>query len=111
MWGMLTSPIVWVHGYPFSVPVPLALAPDRFRSWSGVYIVAREQIGENFALDVGESQDIGDRVISHDRRWCWNIHRFSQPIVVYAHVENDPFRRLQIEADLRARLDPPCGKR
>ncbi len=108
---MQTLPVQTILGYPFSGPVPLAQAPDQFRFWSGVYLISRVAFSGETALDVGESEDIGERIGSHDRRWCWDRHAAGSPIVVYAHIQSDLVRRLVVERDLRQQLRPPCGLR
>ena len=104
---MQTLPVQTILGYAFSGPVPLAQAPDLFRIWSGVYLVASAET----VLDVGESSDIGERIGSHDRRWCWESHALGLPIVVYAHIQSDLVRRLLAERNLRQQLHPLCGFR
>ena len=108
---MQTLPIQLFAGYAFSRPVSVAVAPEGFRWWSGVYVVGRVQEAGLSVLDVGESADIGDRISSHDRRGCWTRHAFGLPLVVMAHLEQDLATRLRIEVDLRSRLTPPCGIR
>jgi len=76
---------------------------------SGVYVILG-QPGTSTpwkVVDVGESQNIRERVSNHDRRLCWDRQGYAKLSVaaIYANA-ND---RMRIESELRTQLNPSCG--
>ncbi|MGQ4878879.1 hypothetical protein ACOJCM_09960 [Billgrantia sp. LNSP4103-1] len=82
---------------------------DPLLSQSGVYVIlGRPQQTANWiVVDVGESQNVQERVANHDRKLCWGGQGHSQLAVaaIYADQQN----RVLIEKQLRQRFNPPCG--
>ena len=76
---------------------------------SGVYVIlGRSQQTSNWSVvDVGESENIRDRVANHDRTPCWRGQGHAQLNVaaIYADARN----RILIERELRQQYNPPCG--
>lgn len=81
------------------------------RRQSGVYaILGNSGSGNTWAVvDIGESEDVQGRVENHDRAPCWKGqgHRVLAAAAYYV-AEG---QRMQIEQELRAQLNPPCGDR
>lgn len=78
---------------------------------SGVYVILGKSdpaLPWN-VVDVGESGDVRERVVNHDRKPCW-IGQRHVTLAVAAHY-CDALMRVQIEARLRAAYQPPCGIR
>lgn len=77
---------------------------------SGVYIISTIlHDGTHKVIDVGESQNVQDRVTSHDRASSWNQH-IVNGLYVSAHY-CDEFSRMLIEQAIRKTYYPPCGVR
>lgn len=81
------------------------------RKQSGVYAI----LGRNAAtdrwivMDIGESMDLQDRVINHDRKDCWGRQRYQQVQVGVLYCDGQA--RIRVEQQLRAQFNPPCGER
>ncbi len=76
---------------------------------SGVYVIlGRKNSTSNWTVvDVGESQNVQERVSSHDRSPCWRGQGHSELAV--AAIYKDERERMQIERELRQHFAPPCG--
>lgn len=76
---------------------------------SGVYIVlGRTNQASNWdVVDVGESENIQDRVSNHDRSPCWR--GLGHATLAVAAIYADERNRMLIERELRGQYDPPCG--
>ena len=99
-----------IAGLWFFGPVPLVLAPQSFASWRGLYAIGSiDPVGGRW-LDVGESNDVGDRIAWHDRKSCW-LANATGPMVVFAHIEPTAVLRAQKERRVRSALNPFCGAR
>ena len=76
---------------------------------SGVYVILgrRNLSGTWNVVDVGESENIRERVANHDRALCWRGqgHGELRVAAIYADAHN----RMLIERQLRAQFKPPCG--
>lgn len=76
---------------------------------SGVYVIlGRSSTASNWnVVDVGESQNIQERVSNHDRAPCWRGQGHAELSVaaIYADAKN----RMLIERQLRNEFNPPCG--
>jgi hypothetical protein len=58
-------------------------------------------------IDVGESQNIRERVSNHNRAPCWRGQGHAQLSV--AAIYADAHNRMLIERQLRVQFNPPCG--
>jgi hypothetical protein len=98
-----------IAGHWFFGPVPLVLAPQSFAGWRGIYAIgSTDSVGGRW-LDVGESDDVGDRIVRHDRKSCW-LANVTGPMVVFAHIEPNPILRREKERYIRSVLNPVCGE-
>lgn len=81
------------------------------RKQSGVYaILGNSGNGNSWAVvDIGESEDVQERVENHDRAPCWKGQKHS--VLAAAAYYAAERQRMQIEQELRATLNPPCGDR
>lgn len=77
---------------------------------SGVYLITTLAPNQNHTiLDVGESNNIRDRISSHDRTSQWQNH---QQNGLYAWVlEANEAQRMLIEQAHRLAYNPVCGIR
>jgi len=84
---------------------------DELKKQSGVYVV----LGRNAStdrwnvVDVGESENVHDRMDNHDRSDCWRRQGYAS-IMVAVYYCNEQ-QRMRIEQELREQFNPPCGKR
>lgn len=87
---------------------------DNLQNSSGVYIIlTRCSEFERWAvLDIGESATVRSRVESHDRASCWQRNSSGVLAVAVIYTPNaKQAGRMEIEQDLRALYQPPCGDR
>lgn len=75
-------PVVNRWGHRFSGPVSLLDAPKYFGKLAGVYVVVSRELFSEVVIDVGESQDVGDRLQGHDRFGQW-LTLTNGPLYVY----------------------------
>ena len=92
------------------------LSDADFADRAAVYVVlCVAQDGSWTVLDVGQSGQVGSRIDNHDRESCWKKHCpygdiwvcvYSMPSSRYTREDREEF-----EAELRSKLNPPCGTR
>jgi len=95
---------VWFEG-PF-------VSTAQIRNVSGVYVVAsndRQPSGQHYWLDVGQSDELKDRLDAHDRAECWQRNSM-RGWVYYVSYCIEPMRT-RLEQAARAALNPACGVR
>jgi hypothetical protein len=99
---------IYVGVYEFDGPHPSA---GQLAAQSGVYaILGRPHSSSTWTvLDIGESQDVQDRIQRHDRRPQWQ--RQGMPELACAALYCASTERMHIERQLRAQFNPPCGDR
>lgn len=83
-----------VGGYPFEIGYPLDTTT--FNNVGAVYVIYTSRF-----LDVGESEELGNRIAGHDRKFEWRRNSNNEPIFVAVHQEIDQTVRLVIESNLR----------
>lgn len=77
---------------------------------SGVYIITTKNVsGTHKVIDVGESENIKERISNHDREHCWNKNQ-NVGLFASAIYCNEP-QRMKIESELRDIYTPVCGIR
>ncbi|MBA7482702.1 hypothetical protein ES705_08687 [subsurface metagenome] len=86
-------------------------SPNSLQPIAGVYVIS---CGDdmNEILDVGEAEDVRDRVSDHDRSDCWE-HNCTGTIYYSVHYMpfSDENERRRVEQEIRRLTDPPCGER
>lgn len=102
-----------IQGYPF---VLARLREAVFPDVAGVYLVVSvDADGSWYALDVGESGQLGSRLEKHDRCGCWMRNSSTGNIWVGVHFmptdQYDWDDRRVVERVLRGQLRPMCGDR
>jgi hypothetical protein len=91
-------------------PYPIAQA-DKLKNEPGVYVIrCRSSSGDTLIIDVGQSDNVRDRVMSHDRRECWNKNCKGRLEVAATYIKDEQ-ERLELEKKIRQRRKPPCGER
>jgi len=86
--------------------------PGRLESRSGVYVIWCK-VGEKWnVLDVGESHDVRDRVMNHDRSDCWVRNCTGEIFYSATYTPNlQQSGRKEVEQYVRDQTTPPCGDR
>jgi hypothetical protein len=78
---------------------------------AGIYMIWCQNDTQWKVLDVGEAEDIRERIDSHDREPCWK-RNCSGTIRYAAHYTSaGPDARRKIESQLRTNNNPTCGER
>lgn len=92
-----------INGYTFEA-YPLN---TNFNNVPGLYVIYTSQKW----LDVGETDKLGQRIPSHERRNCWVSNANGLPIsLAFLYVESQN-QRFNIEVALRGSLNPTCGEK
>lgn len=89
--------------YDFTGPYPLGLTT--FYSVGAVYFITDDFVT---CIDVGQTDDLKDRLAKHERRDCWRQSARGR-IIVYAFVDNSERNRLIIESRIRSSYSFKCG--
>jgi hypothetical protein len=87
-------------------------SPDSLKSRSGVYVIWCENKGKWTVLDVGESDNVKERVKNHDRTDCWS--RNCSGTIYYSATYTPNLQqagRMKIEEKIRQLADPLCVRR
>jgi len=92
-------------------PYPITQA-DKLKNAPGVYTIwCRSSSRDTLTLiDVGQSDNVRDRVMSHDRRECWNKNCTGSLEVAATYIKDEQ-HRLDREKKIREQKQPPCGER
>jgi len=94
-------------GYRFDGAYP---DPNLLKSSPGIYVIWSKK-GENWkVLDVGESADVKDRLLDHERKPCWTSHCTGELVYSATYTPDlDQPGREKIAQHIRGRSKPPCG--
>ena len=60
-------------------------------------------------LDVGETENLKERLANHERRPCWEKHA-TEGLYFAVRVEESESERQKIERLIRGSYDLPCGE-
>jgi len=98
---------ITIAGYSFGGPYS---SPSTLYAEPGVYVILCKSNDTYKVLDVGESENIKDRVENHDRQDCWKKN--CKGTIVYAEIkEADEEKRKAKEKTIREKTNPPCGEK
>src|SRR4030066_494464 len=95
-------------GYEFEKPY--IFLQTTFYDIAAVYIVYTILNGKTIWLDVGETDKLGNRLSTHERKDCWLINSLGREIYIGVMQVKNEFTRRNIELDLRNKLLPICGE-
>lgn len=98
-----------IQGYEFEKPY--FLNGTNFNNVAAAYVIYTVLNGRTVWLDVGETDELGNRLSSHERRDCWVNNARGGELYVGVKQESSEFQRRNVEADLRNKLLPLCGER
>lgn len=80
------------------------------RAQSGVYVILGRSGGNTWAIvDIGESQNVRERIGNHDRKPDWQRQGHRELAAAALYVPE--WQRMLIERELRIHYNPPCGER
>lgn len=80
---------------------------DQMKQIPGVYVIFNGQSGS--FVDVGQAENLNERLANHDRKPCWNKH-CPDGIYLLAKVVSDADKRTRIEKTIRDNHPQmPCG--
>lgn len=95
--------MVEIKGYQFET----GYTPEtNFNNVAAVYVVYTNDVW----LDVGETDELGSRIQSHERKGCWERNAGGKKIWIAVRQEGNKQGRLALEAYLRRELRPKCGE-
>jgi predicted GIY-YIG superfamily endonuclease len=96
-----------IEGYEFEGPFA---STDYLKNSSGVYVIHYKDNDDEYQrLDVGESDDVKDRVETHNRKECWIKNANEKTITASAYYCNNN-ERMIVEKKIRGNSDLPCGE-
>ena len=95
-------------------PYPIDQA-NKLKNTPGVYTILCRSSSTSSRdtltlIDVGQSDNVRDRVMSHDRRECWNKNCKGSLEVAATYIKDEQ-HRLDREKKIREQKQPPCGER
>ena len=97
--------MVTILGYSFEGPYEIG---KKLVDKAAVYVILN---GNSDVIDVGQSEETGTRLSSHERKPCWDRHGGKWFVVKWMpsdkYSEED---RKRVEGKIRESEDPPCGK-
>lgn len=94
-----------INGYEFQGPFPLERT--EFNPVPAVYVVSNHQQNP---VDVGQTNDLKQRMSCHEREYCWKKNAPYGPMV-YAFVHDNEQVRLNVESKIRDSYQFACGIR
>jgi hypothetical protein len=83
------------------------LDTTKFRDVPGVYVISTAQKW----IDVGETDKLGTRLANHERIPCWRQNSNLFTLWVNFRRIDSQQERLDLEAELRQKLNPTCGNK
>lgn len=86
-------------------------SPDSLQTTVGVYVIWC-RVGDDWSvLDVGESDNVRERVSYHERADCWMEHCTGTVYYSATYTPDlDEDERRAIEQEIRDSENPPCGE-
>ena len=99
-----------MYGYNFEGAF---VDPSDLEIESGVYLIHCKADDKWYVLDVGESQNVRERVMTHDREDCWKTNCRGGVIHYSAHYmpNSTETERVLVEQTIRQQANPICGER
>lgn len=96
--------MVRILDYEFEGPYSIGA---NFNNVPGIYVIYTLEKW----LDVGETDKLGQRIPTHERKNDWINNANGKNISLAFLRINDQDKRLSIESYLRDKLNPVCGER
>lgn len=96
----MSEPTITYEGYTFNGPFSINTS---FNEVSGIYLITNIN---GTIVDVGETENLKERIPNHERRGCWEKNN---GVNLYFHHENNENQRLAKEKLFRSKSNPACG--
>jgi len=97
-----------ILGFAFEGPF---LRPEDVPAGAGVYVPMDHRAREYFITDVGESNEVRGRLISHERAGCWRRHTRGELMFFVRFMPGSTAdQRRTEEKRIRDHFNPPCGE-
>lgn len=96
----MSEPTTTYEGYTFNGPFSVDAS---FRTVAGIYLITTSQ---GTIVDVGETENLKERIPNHERRDCWAKNN---GVNLYFHHENNQEQRLKKEKLFRIKGNLACG--
>lgn len=94
---------MFIVGYEFEGPYPVET------EWNPVAAVYVPLNGKRVdPLDVGETENLEERLADHERQDCWEKHA-TNGLYFAVKIESNELARKSIERVIRNKYDLPCG--
>ena len=93
-----------INGYIFEGPYNLS--STSFNDVPGVYFISDSR---GNSLDVGETEQLATRLVSHERGTCWQNNSLGD-VIVWFHGDSNQSSRLRKEAVIRKSNKFSCGQ-
>jgi len=84
---------------------PHQISTSNFNRVSGVYLGVNSN---GKIVDVGETEDLSERIPNHERAVCWNNNG---GYFLWFHREGNLLQRRLKEKQVRSKFNPACGIR
>ena len=91
-----------ILGYTFEGPYDLN---TNFNQIGAVYFISDSK---NSTIDVGQTNNLRDRIANHERKNCW-LRNTNNVVYIYALVQKNEDLRLSIESKIRNAYNFSCG--
>lgn len=85
---------------------PFLLNETNFNEVAAIYVIVDDLLRK---IDVGETDNLKVRLVSHERKDCWQRNA-NRGILISALVEQNQENRKKIEGEIRSSFFFPCGK-
>ena len=98
---------VKIGGYDFEGPY---FSTERLRDLPGIIAILSPEEGQLSVVDVCEASHVRSKVESRGRTSCWQKH--STGVLLFSAYYTQAMAhhdRVEIEKEIRAKYDPPCG--
>ena len=82
---------------------------NSLKSKPGIYAVMVWKDEDWRLLDMGESQNIVEKLSSHERKEEWSLYSKKKTRAYAGFYEEDAEKRHEIQEELRSKARPPCG--
>lgn len=101
---------IQICGYTFEGPY---MSTADLQNQPGVYVILDKHTDDGwYVIDVGESNEIKNRVESHDRANCWQRNRKGVLGVAVKYTLGwTSQQRRNLESQIREAYSPVCGDR
>jgi len=95
-----------ISGYSFEGPYVVG---KRVIDRAAIYVILDSN---NAIIDVGQSGQTGTRLLTHERKHCWD--RYGGKWFAIKRMPSDQYSREdreKLESEIRNQENPPCGER